>query len=438
MVNAFDPATADALDERSRALVERRHELLGPAYRLFYERPVEVVRGEGVHLYGPNGERYLDAYNNVPSVGHCNPTVVQAVTEQLQLLNANTRYLTEPVLDYAERLLATHSDPLDRVMFTCSGSEANDLALRIARHHTEADGVVVTSNAYHGVTASVAEISPSLGRNVALGEHVRAVAPPGPATSATGDPGPAFATRVTTAIDDLARHGISTAAVIMDTLFSSDGMVPGPAGFLGPVVDACRAAGALFIADEVQAGFGRTGNGLWGYSRHGITPDLVTMGKPMGNGMPIAGLATRRELLDDFGSRSRYFNTFGGNSVCIAAAGAVLDVIERDGLIDNAREVGGHLARGLQTVLAADPRFRDVRHAGLYVAADAHNLETDEPNPQLAGAVVNGLRDRRVLISAAGAVGSALKIRPPLPFSNNDAEHLLESLADVLTGLVAT
>lgn len=431
MPNSFDPAGAGELPARERRLIERRRALLGPGYRLFYERPLEIVRGEGVYLYDRDGVEYLDAYNNVPCVGHCHPTVVEATVSQVRTLNTNTRYLAEPILDYAERLLATHHDGLEHVMFTCTGSEATDLALRIARHATSATGVVVTSNAYHGVTAAAAALSPSLGRNVALGPHVRTVAPPRPGEE-PGHAGPALAARVADAIDDLERHGIRTAAVLMDTIFSSDGVIPDPAGFLGPVVGVARAAEALFIADEVQPGFGRTGDAMWGYQRHGVEPDLATMGKPMGNGMPIAGVAGRAELLERFGSDVRYFNTFGANSVTVAAADAVLEVIERDGLLANARDVGGYLRARLGETAESCPAMRAVRGAGLFLAADFVDPDTGEPDAALTGRIINGLRERRVLISATGPAAASLKVRPPLPFGRSHADRLTAALADVL------
>ncbi len=429
MPNSFEPTRADALEPRARALVARRRRLLGPGYKLFYEQPIEVVRGEGVHLFDADGNAYLDAYNNVPCVGHCHPHVVEAIARQAGTLNSNTRYLAEPLLDYAERLLATHHEGLGSVMLACSGSEATDLALRIARHATGAKGVVVTANAYHGVTAAAAEVSPSLGANEPLGVHVRTVAPPGPGET---DAGAAFALRVEEAIADLRRHGTATAAVLMDTLLSSDGLVPDPPGFLRRVADVAHAAGALFIADEVQAGFGRTGAAMWGYQRHGIEPDLVTMGKPMGNGVPISGVAARPELLERFGNEVRYFNTFGANSIAIAAAAAVLDVIEGDDLVARVGEVGAHLRTGLAGLAREHTVLRNVRGAGLYVAADLVDPATGAPDARATSRVVNGLRERRVLISAAGATASALKVRPPLPFGRDHADQLLAALADVL------
>ena len=335
MVNAFDPETAGPLDPELRRIIERRAKLLGPAYKLFYRNPIQIVRGEGVHLYDANGQAYLDAYNNVPSVGHCHPRVVEAIARQAATLNTHTRYANAEILAYAERLLATFPAELGHVMFTCTGSEAVDLALRIARFRTGGEGTIITANAYHGVTTAAAEISPSLGPAVPLGRAVWTVTPP-----AGSDQENAFAERVRTSIAEMNRHGVRLAAFIADSLFSSDGIRPDPAGFLKPVVDAVHEAGGLYIADEVQPGFGRTGEAMWGFQRHGIVPDLAVMGKPMGNGMPIAGVAARPEILEEFGHKIRYFNTFGGNSVCVAAAAAVLDVIETEGLLQNARVVG--------------------------------------------------------------------------------------------------
>ena len=298
MVNGFDIGTVDALDPELRRIVKRRAALLGPAYKLFYRNPVRVVRAEGVYLFDGDGRAYLDAYNNVPSVGHCHPRVVEAIARQAATLNTHTRYADELILDYAERLLATYPDGIGQVMFTCTGSEAVDLALRIARFQASGDGIVITANAYHGLTTAAAEISPSLGPAVPLGRTVWTVAAP----AQEEDAGEAFAQRVSRAIADMKRHGVALAAFIADSLFSSDGIWPDPAGFLRPAIDAVHEAGGLYIADEVQPGFGRTGDAMWGFQRHGIVPDLAVMGKPMGNGMPIAGVAARPEILEEFGN----------------------------------------------------------------------------------------------------------------------------------------
>jgi 4-aminobutyrate aminotransferase-like enzyme len=430
MVNAFDGSRTADLPPATRDLIARRDAALGPAYRLFYEQPAEFARASGVYLYDPAGAAYLDAYNNVPSVGHSHPHVTEAVARQLATLNTHTRYLTDGVVSYAERLLATH--PLmapAHAMFTCTGSEANDLALRIARHYTGGTGVIVTANAYHGVTAALAELSPSLGPNVPLGLQVAAV--PAPAAGVN------FPAAVAWAIADLERHGVRLAAFLADSLFSSDGILPDPAGFLAPVAETVRAAGGLYIADEVQAGFGRTGTHLWGYQRHGIWPDIVTMGKPMGNGLPIAGIVARREVIEDFGRKSRYFNTFGGNPVCIAAASAVLDVLQAERLPANAAATGGYLLDAITRLAADSPVLAGVRGAGLYLGIDVADPATGTPSGELAAAIVNGMRERRVLISATGPRGSVLKIRPPLPFGREHADQLLTVLTEVLDGLGA-
>lgn len=429
-VNAYDGSHAADLPFAARELIGRRDRALGAAYRLFYERPVSFVRGSGVYLYDAEGDAYLDAYNNVPSVGHSHPYLTEAVSRQLATLNTHTRYLTDQIVSYAERLLATHTlGPAAggfpaQAIFTCTGSEAGDLALRIARHHTGAAGVIVTANACHGATAALAELSPSLGPNVPLGPHVRVV----PAPSA----GVNFTAAVAWAISDLERHGLRLAAFLADSLFSSDGVLPDPAGFLAPIPEIVHAAGGLYIADEVQAGFARTGSHMWGYQRHGLQPDIVTMGKPMGNGLPIAGLVARQDILEDFGRKVRYFNTFGGNPVCIAAAAAVLDILETEGLAANSAATGAYLKDSVARLAARPNVLGDVRGAGLYLGVDVLSPETGEPSGETAAAVVNGMRERHVLISATGPQGSVLKIRPPLPFGPEHAEQFLNVLSDVL------
>jgi 4-aminobutyrate aminotransferase-like enzyme len=427
MVNSFDMSAVDELDPELASIVRRRAQLLGPAYKLFYKNPVRFVRAEGVYMYDDEGNAYLDAYNNVPAVGHCHPRVVEAIARQAAVLNTHTRYATDTILDYAERLLATFPAGIGNVMFTCTGSEAVDLALRIARFATGGEGVVITSNAYHGVTTAAAEISPSLGQAVPLGRTVWTVPPPVDAVSAAAG----LADHVRAAIEDMTRHGVKFAAFIADSLFSSDGILPDPAGFLQPVADVVRQHGGLYIADEVQPGFGRTGAAMWGFQRHGIVPDLAVMGKPMGNGMPIAAVAARPDVVEEFGGKIRYFNTFGGNSVCVAAAAAVLDVIEAEGLLEHARVTGQYLLDTLAGIAAGSPRIAAVRGAGLYAAVDLVDPDTGEPDGAAALAVVNGLRDRRVLISATGPHGSSLKIRPPLPFAAEHVDRLAESLSEL-------
>jgi 4-aminobutyrate aminotransferase-like enzyme len=395
-------------------LIAARERMLGPAYRLFYERPVHLVRGRGTLLYDAEGNEYLDAYNNVASVGHANPHVVDAVTRQLGLLNTHTRYLHEGIVDYSARLLATFpdlgSDDSYQVMYACTGSEVNDLALRVAQTYTGATGVIITNDAYHGNTAAVTAISPSIGGAAVVGPHVRTVAP-----DLSG---------VDAAIAELKASGFGVSALIVDTVFSSDGIYPDPA-VLGPAVAAVRAAGGVFIADEVQPGFGRTGEGMWGFDRHGVVPDLVTMGKPMANGLPVAAMAARSAVLDEFASGIPYFNTFGGNPVSMAAAAAVLDVIEDEKMVAKAAEVGGALRAALARLGDGHPAIREVRGAGLYIGVEVDARET-------AKHMVNAMRERRVLISVCGADSNVLKIRPPLVFSMADVDRFCTEFEGVL------
>ena len=433
MINAFDPTRSDALDPTTRSLIERRLRVLGPAYRLFYEEPLHLVRGEGVWLYDANGAAYLDAYNNVASLGHAQPDVVRAISEQSATLVTHTRYLHEGILRLAERLLATMPAEMGHVMLTCTGSEANDLAYRLARTVTGNRGVIVTNLAYHGVTQAVAEFSPSLGAGVPIGNHVRVIPPPD-AYHSDGDVATQFAQSVTAAAADLSAAGHGLAMFIVDSIFSSDGVYADPPGFLAPAVAAARAAVGIYVADEVQPGFGRTGAAMWGFERHGLIPDLVTMGKPMGNGYPVAALVAQPRHLEKFGRDARYFNTFGGNPVAAAAANAVLDVIEREHLIRHAAEVGAYLLKGLSELADRHPRIGDVRGAGLFVGAElVQDRASREPDRDLATQVVNGLRQRRILLSASGPGGNVLKIRPPLAFQRPHADTLLSALDEVLT-----
>lgn len=441
MNNAFNPATAEGLDADMRALIERRQRLLGPSYRLFYSDPVEVSRGEGVFLYDRHGKQYLDAYNNVVSVGHCHPKVVEAVHRQMQTLCTHTRYVQEGILEYSEALLATYGGTIGatgHTVFTCTGSEANDLAMRIAQHHTGKQGIIITEEAYHGNSYLTAGFSPSLGERSPLGAWVRTVPAPDSYRVSPENMGRWMADHVAAQIRDLERHGDGLAAFIVDSAFSSDGIFVQPTNLLGPVADVVRQAGGLFVADEVQSGFGRLGAQMWGYQRHGIDPDIVTMGKPMGNGFPVAGIAVKPDVVRDFGGDMRYFNTFGGNSVAIAAAQAVLDVIHEEGLLQNSERVGAFIRQGIQELATRYESIGDVRGSGLYIGVElVKDRGAKTPDAAKAGAIVNGLRERRVLISATGFHGNSLKIRPPLVFSEENASRLLAELDATLAAVGA-
>lgn len=408
-----------------------RRSALGPAYRLFYDEPFAPVRGQDVWLYDQAGKRYLDAYNNVPVVGHCHPRIVEAMQRQASTLNTHTRYLHATVLEYAERLLAKFPSALDTVMFTCTGSEANDLALRVARAVTGGVGIIVTRNAYHGVTAALADISPSLHPTA---PHVRTVPAPeaGPGVSA-GEARARFAAHVQQAIDDLQRAGIQPAALIVDTVFASDGILVQPQGALEAAASAIRAAGGLFIADEVQGGFGRMGAHWWAFQREPVQPDIVTLGKPMGNGYPLGGMVLRRDLATQFATRGRYFNTFGGNPVAAAVGLAVLETLEQEGFLPQVQSVGHYLHTRLTELAMQHDTVIEPRGGGLY-----HGLElvTDKttlaPATRLASQVLNRLRRDGVLIGVCGPHANVLKIRPPLTFTQEHADQLLAALHSAL------
>jgi len=429
-LNAFNLADAARLDSHAAAQVRRRAGLFGAASVLFYDQPLQFVRGEGCWLYDADNVAYLDAYNNVPSVGHCHPQVVQAVARQMGLLNTHSRYLCEGVETYAENLLSTLPPALSNITFTCTGSESNDLALRLAQNATGGTGIIVTDCAYHGNTSSVAQVSPSALKQGQLSSHVRTVPAPSALTVGADRLSAHFAGLVEDAILDLQNRGIKFAALLVDSIFSSDGIFADPPGFLSDAVAVAQRAGGLFIADEVQPGFGRTGATLWGFQRHAVEPDIVTMGKPMGNGYPIGAVVTRPQILTAFCETIGYFNTFGGTAVAAAAGQAVLDVIAGDGLMDNATQVGAHLRHGLAALALQYPLIREVRGAGLYVGVDLAGQ--GRPAPVLARTVINFMRERRVLIGAAGRDGDVLKIRPPLCFSIQQADRLIEALDDSL------
>lgn len=416
-------------------LLERRERLLGPAYRLFYDEPVHLVRGEGAWLFDADGRKYLDMYNNVPHVGHCHPHVVEAICTQAAKLNTHTRYLHGSVLDYAERLLGRFPAELDTAMFCCTGSEANELALRIAQHATCGSGVVVTDSAYHGNSRATFEISTEDLHIDDIPPHVATVPNPDTYRGAyrDSDAGEKYAAHVGSAIELLEERGIKPAAFIVDTIVSSGGVVAPPRGYLAKAAELIRGAGGVFIADEVQPGFGRTGLNFWGFEADPVIPDIVTMGKPMGNGHPVSGVVVKRELVSDFSQHGHYFNTFGGNPVSCAAASAVLDVIEREDLQRNALDVGQHIVNGLLSLADTYPCIGDVRGTGLFLAVElVADSALRTPHPALTNKLVNGLRERGVLTGSIGPDDNILKLRPPMVLGKEQADFFLSSLEETL------
>jgi 4-aminobutyrate aminotransferase-like enzyme len=427
--NSFRPENAGALDASTRRLTERRQALLGESYRLFYRNPVHLVRGEGQYLWDADGRKYLDMYNNVASVGHCHPVVIDAVTRQMKLLNTHTRYLHEGILDYSEQLLATLPPEIDRAMYMCTGSEANDLAMRLAFAWSGGTGIIVTREAYHGTSYLTSGASPALGAGQPLAPTTRLVPAPDAYRVDADDLGAWFANQIQAQIDDMAAHGIKFAGFLADSIFSSDGVLPGPRGYLQKAIEIVHANGGIFIADEVQPGFARTGDAFWGFARHDIVPDVVTMGKPMANGIPVSGVVAKHDVLAAFSDELPYFNTFGGNPVSMAAAQAVLNIIRDEGLQQHSQLVGRRLLDELTALKSRHACIGDVRGAGLFVGFELiDDPDTRAPAGKLALDVIEDLRAQGVLTSVAGPYGNILKIRPPLAFQAEDIDWVVDSL----------
>lgn len=416
-------------------LIADRKRLLGPNVSTFYDDPVHVVRGEGVWLWDAEGRKYLDCYNNVPVVGHCNPRVVEAICRQAGTLNTHTRYLHDGILDYVEKLTGTMDATLDTAVLTCTGSEANDIALRMAEGMTGKRGIIATDATYHGNTALVSQLSqsnkPSVG--FGLGQYVRFVEAPDSYRNPDPD-GTRFADAVAEQIVEHERSGTGFAALVICPYFLNEGFPDNPDGWLRPVAEVVRRAGGLLICDEVQSGFGRTGTHMWAHQKMGVVPDIMVLGKPMGNGHPIAGLVTRAEILATFRKGYRYFNTFGGNPVSCAAAMAVLEEIEEKALVENARTVGLYARKRLEALKEKYDVIGDVRGSGLIFGAEmVLDRETKEPASDFTDRVINAMRHRGVIHSKLGRHKNTLKIRPPLPFSIENADLLFDTLDAVLS-----
>lgn len=427
-----------AASEPIDSLLSRRKKLLGAHLQLFYDPPLHLVRGEGPWLVDASGRRYLDAYNNVPHVGHCHPHVVEAVARQSATLNTNTRYLFGSVLDYAERLTRTLPPELSVCAFVNSGSEATDLAWRIAKTFTGHGGALIMEDAYHGITEAADALSPSGNPAGAMGAHVRALVAPdeyrGPYRRGAPDLADRYAAFADDAIASLAGVGLKPAALFIDSTFLTNGVLEPPEGYLAQVFRKVRAAGGLCVADEVQAGFGRMGGVMWGFETHGVVPDIVTLGKPVGNGHPVGVVVTRPEILDAFARRTSFFSTFGGNCVSAAAALAVLDVVERKGLPANAATVGAHLKRGLQRLMEKHPLIGDVRGRGLTIGVElVRDRAALTPAREETREVLNRMRDHGVLVGSEGRHGNIVKIRPPIVIGRTEADLIVTALDAALT-----
>ena len=432
---ALGTALAEACGVRPRSAgslaesVTLRMARLGPALSLSYDEPVRLVSGNGVWLTDADGNRLLDAYNNVPQVGHSHPRVTAALAAQARRLTTNTRYLVDGVAAYADRLTALLPGELSVVMFVNSGSEANDVAIQIARAVTGSRGAVITEHAYHGTTAATAALSPEEIGPAALEPWVARIG--GAATLGSADAASRVGDEVDGAFARLRAAGNGAAFLIFDDVFSSDGIFAVPPGYLATAYERARAVGALCIADEVQAGFGRVGTPFWGFAQDGVVPDIVTLGKPMGNGHPMGAVVTTPAIAAEFAARWHFFSTFAGSPVAAAVGSAVLDVIERERLAEQAERVGVHLRERLREVATTHPVVTEVRGPGLFVGVE---LDCDVPGRDGIGRrVANGLRRRGVLVGATGPRLNVIKIRPPLVFTEAHADRVAAALDETLS-----
>jgi 4-aminobutyrate aminotransferase-like enzyme len=417
-----------------------RSEHLGPSLSISYRRPLKIVRGYMQYLYDETGLAYLDAVNNVPHVGHCHPQVVKAGQQQMAVLNTNTRYLHDNLVRYAQRLCGLLPEPLSVCFFVCSGSEANDLALRLARTYTGQKDVVIVDGAYHGNLTSLIEISPykfdGPGGSGAP-PHVHKVMMPdpyrGPYRRDDPQAGLKYAQHVGQAVSRVRQQGRGVAAFFCESILSCGGQIVLPDHYLKEAYRYVREAGGLCVADEVQVGFGRAGSHFWAFETQEAVPDILTLGKPIGNGHPLAAVITTPAIAAAFNNGMEYFNTFGGNPVSCAIGLAVLDVIETEQLQANALNVGQRLKAGLEQLMAKYPLIGDVRGLGLFVGVElVLDRATLTPAAAQASYIVERMKEHGILISTDGPLHNVLKIKPPLVFSEENADFFVSTLDKIL------
>ncbi len=423
------------MSDSTAKLIERRERVLGVGAPLFYEEPLHIVRGEGVFLFDSDGKRYVDMYNNVPCVGHANPQVVEAMQRQAATLNVHSRYLHEGVLDYAERLVALHASSLERVVFTCSGTEANEVAIAMARLATGGRGIICSDRAYHGNSALVGKLTWAGGRSDPEIRSVRFPQTYRPLKEGLSDAelGDLYLAEVETAIESFAEQDVPLAGMLVCSLLANEGLPKIPEGYMARAAQLVRNAGGLFISDEVQAGFCRSGR-WWGYEVSDFVPDIASMGKRMGNGLPLAGVVARADLVDTFRKRSGYFNTFASSPLQAAVGAAVLDVIETEKLREQVAEVGAYLRDGLNGIECE--AMGDVRGHGLFIGLDwVSDRKTKAPDPEGSKRVVNRLKEKGFLTSNAGALFNVVKLRPPLVFQREHADLFLTAFEETVREL---
>jgi 4-aminobutyrate aminotransferase-like enzyme len=417
-----------------------RHINLGKNLSISYDRPLKIVRGRGQYLFSDDGQAYLDGVNNVCHVGHCHPHVVAAGQCQIAVLNTNTRYLHDTIVSYAKRLLSKLPEPLSVCFFVCTGSEANELALRLARNYTGQQDIITIDGAYHGNTQALIDISPY--KHDGLGGKgappwVHTVVMPdgyrGPHKGNGARTGIRYAQYLQNAISRIQAKGKKMAGFIFESMMGCGGQIVLPDNYLQEAFKLVRSAQGVCIADEVQVGFGRAGSHFWAFETQGVVPDIVTLGKPMGNGHPLAAVITTPEIADAFVNGMEYFNTFGGNPVSCAIGMAVLDVIENENLQDNAQKVGVRLLKGLKALVDKYPLVGDVRGLGLYVGIElVTDRQTLAPAARHAAYIINRMKDYGILISTDGPLHNILKLKPPMVFSERNADEVVRVLEKVL------
>jgi 4-aminobutyrate aminotransferase-like enzyme len=422
-------------DVQHRDMITRRQQHLGGSL-LFYNDPLHVVRGEGVWLYDDQGNRYLDCYNNVASVGHCNTNVVAALTAQANLLNTHTRYLSEKVIEYAEDLTSLMPDGLDVCFFVCTGTEANELAMRMAREFTGNRGTIVMENSYHGNSTLIHELSTALSGGE-LPPYVATVEAPNAyrgsfINSGADNAGIWYSGMIDAAVEQLKSRDERLAAFLCDTIFDTQGSLVAPKDYFRRVYEEVRSAGGLCIADEVQAGLCRTGR-WWGFEHYDVVPDIVTLGKPMGDGHPVAAVVTSREIAERFTTSTVYFNTFGGNPVSAAVGDAVLNICREQDLARHCADTGNYLKEQLEELADRQPLIGHIHGHGLFLGVElVHDRVTLEPAADIARRVPDAMKAKGVVMGMTGPLGNILKIRPPLVFSRDNADQLVVALEEVL------
>lgn len=417
--------------------------MLSPTYSLHYDEPLLADRGEGVIIWDADGRAYLDCYNNVPSVGHCHPHVIEAMHRQASLINTHSRYLHDSIVSYAERLTATLPPELDTCAFVCTGTEANGLAYELARAATGSTGVVVTEGSYHGNILAVADISLYRTQPSNQPDFVRTIPHPDPSSGESEEEATYIAKAMVALAEPVlraqARSRNGLAMLMIDPIFDAPGIFTAPPGYLSELSKIVHSAGGLVVADEIQSGLTRLGDNMWGFMDSGFVPDIVTMGKPMGAGYPLAVVAAKREIFEAFASKRGYFNTFGGTPVAGAVGNAVLDVIEREAIQRNVHDVGQYLRLGLQQLKDRFDCIGSVRGKGLFLGVElVKDRKSRRPDSETTASLVTEMRRRGVLISACGKLDNVLKIRPPLVFSKGNADQLLETLQISLQERVQT